>query len=76
MGMYDKKAPYMLPEEPKTQAVCSCGKTGNPPYCDGSHKGTGKEPTIIQIESGKTVAICGCGKSGNLPYCDGSCSKQ
>jgi len=73
--MYDRKAPYMLPEEPVTQAICACGKTKNSPYCDGSHQGTGKEPTIIQMEKGKSVAICGCGKSGNMPYCDGSCSR-
>ena len=75
MAMYDRKQPYVIQEKPGKKAYCACGLTGNPPYCDGSHKGTGKQPFIVNIEEPKTVAICGCGKSGNLPSCDGTHTK-
>lgn len=54
------------------KAFCRCGKTKNPPYCDGSHKGTDVEPYRVTFDQDKKVAICGCGKSAKMPYCDGS----
>ena len=57
------------------KAICACGKTQNGPYCDGSHKGSGIAPTVLNFDEDKTVFFCGCGRSGNKPFCDGSHSK-
>lgn len=56
----------------QTLAFCSCGQTKNPPYCDGSHKGSGKAPKVITIEKDGPIWACGCGKTKNSPFCDGS----
>lgn len=54
------------------KAICSCGKTQNPPFCDGSHKGSDKVPYRLSFEEDKRISICGCGKSKKQPFCDGS----
>lgn len=54
------------------KAICKCGRTQNPPFCDGSHKGTDIEPFRLTFDEDKRISICGCGKSSKLPYCDGS----
>ncbi len=64
---------YKIPVKAgEKKSFCSCGKTKNPPYCDGSHKGCGAEPYRVTFEEDKVVSICGCGLSKNMPYCDGS----
>lgn len=67
-----QKTPYVIECKPGTYAWCSCGKSNNQPYCDGSHKGTTFMPVIEKIEQTKTIAWCGCKQSGKMPYCDGS----
>lgn len=54
------------------KSFCSCGQTKNPPYCDGSHKGSLIQPHRVVFEEDQTVSICGCGLSKKMPYCDGS----
>ncbi len=65
-------SPFVMEVQPGTYAWCSCGKSQNQPYCDGSHQGTPFTPVIEQIEETKTVAWCGCKHSSNAPFCDGA----
>ncbi|MBX2868091.1 MAG: CDGSH iron-sulfur domain-containing protein [Acidiferrobacterales bacterium] len=59
-------------EAGKTYFWCSCGKSNNQPFCDGSHKDTGFNPVKYDAEQSKRVFFCGCKATGNQPMCDGS----
>jgi CDGSH-type Zn-finger protein/quercetin dioxygenase-like cupin family protein len=64
---------YFKPVPGKTYFWCSCGRSANQPFCDGSHKGTGFEPVrYVAAESDKEVLLCGCKHSRAQPFCDGS----
>lgn len=66
-------SPYMVEvEEGKRYFWCSCGKSKNQPFCDGSHAGTSFEPVAFVAETTGTVTLCGCKKTDDGPYCDGS----
>jgi len=76
MALYDQGYPYTIKVDAgQTVYLCQCGKTANPPYCDGSHQGSGKEPLAHSVEEDGNLFVCGCGKSGNIPFCDGSHNK-
>lgn len=72
----DRNKPIIKELEEGTYYWCSCGKSLNNPFCDGSHKGTDKIPLPVTVDiccgKKKTIAFCNCRKSKNLPYCDGS----
>jgi len=66
------KQPAVLELEPGTYYWCSCGKSANQPFCDGSHAGTGFVPKAVEITEKQTVALCQCKHSKNGAFCDGS----
>ncbi|MGF1456441.1 MAG: CDGSH iron-sulfur domain-containing protein [Alphaproteobacteria bacterium] len=59
-------------EAGKTYFWCSCGKSVNQPFCDGSHKGTSFTPVPYKAEQNRTVFFCTCKRTGNPGLCDGS----
>lgn len=67
-----QKGPYVLEVESGNYAWCQCGRSDNQPYCDGSHKGTGITPKVVEVEEKQQIAWCGCKQSGNKPFCDGT----
>ncbi|MFZ8934287.1 MAG: CDGSH iron-sulfur domain-containing protein [Bacteriovoracaceae bacterium] len=71
-----QKCPYSLNVKAGERLIiCQCGKTADPPYCDGSHKGSEQRPCFLNFEQDKVVNICGCLESKSMPYCDGSHSR-
>ena len=70
-----QKMPYVLTDEKKKYTWCACGESANQPFCDGSHKGSGFTPVIIENEKEGNIAWCGCKHSSNKPFYDGSHSE-
>jgi len=51
---------------------CSCGRSKNQPFCDGSHQGTDFTPVAFTPDEDGEAHLCRCKHTGNPPYCDGS----
>ncbi len=59
-------------EEGKTYFWCSCGKSKNQPFCDGSHAGSEMKPQKFTAEKSGDAFLCQCKASANAPFCDGA----
>lgn len=51
---------------------CTCGRSNNQPFCDGSHAGTTFKPKPFTAESSGDAYLCQCKHSASLPFCDGT----
>ena len=51
---------------------CSCGKSAQQPFCDGSHKNTKFSPVKLESLKNEEIHFCGCKETNNPPFCDGS----
>ena len=51
---------------------CSCGRSSNQPFCDGSHTGTDLGPKEFSPDADGEVYLCQCKQTRKPPYCDGS----
>lgn len=69
----DAGMPIALTLDPGTYYRCTCGRSQNLPFCDGSHSGGTGRPLQFVIRERQKVYICSCGKSENQPFCDGHC---
>lgn len=68
-----QKAPYPVEVEAgKSYFWCSCGRSVNQPFCDGSHKGSDFTPVKFEATETKKVFFCGCKHSDAPVTCDGS----
>ena len=51
---------------------CSCGRSSNQPFCDGSHKGSDFLPIPFVADKDEDVIFCGCKHTADRPFCDGT----
>ena len=71
-----KKIPANIQlEKNKKYFWCSCGRSKNQPFCDGSHVGTNLSPKEFIAESTGKFSLCQCKSTANPPFCDGSHTK-
>ena len=66
------KSPAVMKLEAGEYWWCSCGKSKDQPFCDGSHKGSSFSPQNVVIEETRTIALCNCKHSTTGAMCDGS----
>jgi CDGSH-type Zn-finger protein len=59
-------------EADKKYAFCTCGRSENQPFCDGSHKVTSFKPHVFTAEQPGEAWLCMCKQTGNVPFCDGT----
>lgn len=64
--------PVTIELEPGTYWWCSCGKSNDLPFCDGSHVRTEHLPLKFAITERKKITLCNCQRTKNAPFCDGS----
>jgi len=69
--VYDVKPIKVRLEQEHGYWWCSCGKSENLPFCDGSHKGTEFLPLSFKAEETGDAYLCQCKHTGRPPYCDG-----
>ena len=62
--------PLVVDMAPGTYQWCSCGRSTEAPFCDGSHKDTGLEPVQFTVDESRRVALCDCGLTQTPPFCD------
>ncbi len=59
-------------EENEQYFFCTCGRSTNQPFCDGSHAGTDFKPMAFTAGKTEQAYLCACKHSSNQPFCDGT----
>mgnify|MGYP000994680526 CR=1 FL=1 len=78
----EKEVPFAPVDKVLTKGEyhwCSCGRSKQRPFCDGSHGSSvnaNDKPFVFYIRDLTEVKLCGCGKTNTPPYCDGSHLKK
>ena len=70
--LFDVKPIAVELTEGEERHWCSCGRSANQPFCDGSHRGTGLSPMGFSAADTGEAYLCQCKQTRNPPYCDGS----
>ena len=68
----NNKPKQVILEQGETYYFCACGRSSSQPFCDGSHAGTGFEPTAFTADESGEAYLCACKHTANPPYCDGT----
>lgn len=68
----DNKPVKVNLEKGEEYYFCSCGRSNNQPFCDGSHAGTSFKPRPFTAEESGDAYLCQCKHTANSPFCDGS----
>lgn len=68
----DNKPAAVTLEKGKDYHWCTCGRSANQPFCDGSHRGTSFTPKKFTAEQDGEVYLCQCKATGGVPFCDGT----
>lgn len=68
----DNKPVKVSLSKDKKYYFCTCGRSSNQPFCDGSHKDTEFTPKVFTAEKEGDAYLCACKHSDNKPYCDGT----
>lgn len=68
----DNKPAAVELEKDKEYYFCTCGRSSNQPFCDGSHKGTEFTPKPFTAAKSGEAWLCTCKQTKAAPYCDGS----
>ncbi|SDT91405.1 glutamate synthase-related protein [Halopseudomonas salegens] len=51
---------------------CTCGRSKDQPFCDGSHADTGFTPKSFVADESGDAWLCQCKHTGDAPFCDGT----
>lgn len=68
--------PVLVTLEPGPFAWCSCGKSSNQPFCDGTHRGTKFTPVLFKIAEKRDAWICQCKNFKSAPFGEGTHQEQ
>lgn len=68
----DNKPIKVTLEKGNEYYFCTCGRSNNQPFCDGSHAGTDFKPKAFKAEEDGDAYLCACKHTANQPFCDGS----
>ena len=58
-------------EKGKEYYWCTCGRSANQPFCDGSHAGTSFQPKAFTAVKDGEAFLCLCKYTERPPHCDG-----
>lgn len=67
-----RKGFYYEVKAGKRYLWCSCGRSKDQPFCDGSHVGSAFLPVAFKAERDEDVIFCGCKHTATRPFCDGA----
>jgi len=68
----DNKPKKVALEKDQEYYFCTCGRSKNQPFCDGSHNGTSFKPKAFTADETEDAFLCACKHTANAPFCDGS----